>query len=58
MNYCEQLRLSDASRLLKRRVLGMRELIATHKDLAAIIEKLEANQDQHGIGPRSSGRGD
>ena len=30
-----------------RAFVQFRELISSHKDLAARIEKLEANQDQH-----------
>ena len=33
--------------LIVRAFVRMRELIASHKDLAARIEHLEANQDQH-----------
>ena len=33
--------------LIMRAFVKLRELISSHKDLAARIEKLEANQDQH-----------
>ena len=40
-------RAVQMSILIMRAFVRLRELISSHKDLAARIEKLEANQDQH-----------
>lgn len=40
-------RAVQMSVLIVRAFIKLRELIATHKDLAARIEKIEANQDHH-----------
>ena len=40
-------RAAQMSILIMRAFVKLRELISSHKDLAARLEKLEANQDQH-----------